>query len=83
MKTEKKANRCHSDMENDRVKTYRRIASTMFNEGVINMGRILVLFAFTSQMGQQYPIIFIGNDVSDWSTSFKTSYLIGQSFCMK
>jgi hypothetical protein len=26
-----------------------------FNEGVINMGRILVLFAFTSQMGQQYP----------------------------
>ena len=43
-------------MENDRVQTYRRIASTMFNEGVINMGRILVLFAFTSQMGQQYPM---------------------------
>ena len=29
--------------------------STMFNDGVINMGRVLVLFAFTSQMGQQYP----------------------------
>jgi hypothetical protein len=29
--------------------------STMFNDGVINMGRALVLFAFTSQMGQQYP----------------------------
>jgi hypothetical protein len=27
----------------------------MFNDGVINMGRVLVLFAFTSQMGQQYP----------------------------
>jgi hypothetical protein len=31
------------------------VASTMFNDGVINMGRVLVLFAFTSQMGQQYP----------------------------
>jgi hypothetical protein len=39
-------------MENDRVQTYRRIASTMFNDGVINMGRALVLFAFTSQMVQ-------------------------------
>jgi hypothetical protein len=79
--------------------------------GVINMGRVLVLFAFTSQMIQQYPtdpwkfwyiyhtvlkgteyeyfnrslihlisknvilflendVIFIGNDVSDWSISF-------------
>ena len=28
----------------------------MFNEGVINIGRILVLFAFPSQMGQQYPM---------------------------
>jgi hypothetical protein len=27
----------------------------MFNDGVIKMGRVLVLFAFTSQMGQQYP----------------------------
>ena len=27
----------------------------MFNDGIINMGRVLVLFAFTSQMGQQYP----------------------------
>ena len=42
-------------MKNDRVQTYRRVASTMFNDGVINMGRVLVLFAFTSQMGQQYP----------------------------
>jgi hypothetical protein len=42
-------------MNNDRVQTYRRIVSTMFNDGVINMGRVLVLFAFTSQMGQQYP----------------------------
>jgi glutamine cyclotransferase len=55
MKTEKKANRYHSDMENDRVQTNRRIAPTMFNDGVIRMGRVLVLFAFTSQMGQQYP----------------------------
>jgi hypothetical protein len=55
MKTEKRANRYHSDMDNDRVQTYRRIASTMFNDGVINIGRVLVLFAFTSQMGQQYP----------------------------
>ena len=39
-------------MENDRVQTNRRIASTMFNDGVINMGRVLVLFAFTSQMVQ-------------------------------
>jgi len=54
MKIEKRANRYHSDMENDRVQTYRRIASTMFNDGVINMGRVLVLFAFTNQMGQQY-----------------------------
>jgi hypothetical protein len=80
---------------------YRRIASTMFNDGVIKMGRVLVLFAFTSQMGQQYPtdawtfwdiyhavlkgteyayVIFIDNDVSDWSISFVTSYLIGQLF---
>ena len=42
-------------MENDRVQTYRRIASTMFNDVVTNMGRVLVLFAFTCQMGQQYP----------------------------
>jgi len=41
MKTEKKAN-IYSDMENDRVQTYRKIASTMFNDGVINMGRVLV-----------------------------------------
>jgi glutamine cyclotransferase len=51
---EKKANIYHSDMDKDRVQTYRRVASTMFNDGVINMGRVLVLFAFTSQMGQQY-----------------------------
>jgi hypothetical protein len=29
MKTEKRANRYHSDMDNDRVQTYRRIVSTM------------------------------------------------------
>jgi len=54
MKTEKRANIYHSDTENDRVQTYKRIVSTMFNDGVINMGRIRVLFAFSSQMGQQY-----------------------------
>jgi hypothetical protein len=27
-------------------------------------------------------VIFIDNDVSDWSISFVTSYLIGQSFCI-
>jgi hypothetical protein len=27
-------------MNNDRVQTYRRIVSTMFNDGVINMGRV-------------------------------------------
>jgi glutamine cyclotransferase len=54
MKTEKRANIYHSDMENDRVQTYRMIASTMFNDDVTNMGRVLVLLAFTSQMGQQY-----------------------------
>jgi hypothetical protein len=27
-------------------------------------------------------VIFIGNDVSGWSISFVTSYLIGQSFCV-
>jgi hypothetical protein len=27
-------------------------------------------------------VIFIGNDMSDWSISFVTSYLIGQSFCI-
>ena len=43
-------------MDNDRVQTYKRIVSTMCNDGVINMGRVLVLFAFTSQMGQQYPM---------------------------
>jgi hypothetical protein len=26
----------------------------MFNDGVINMDRVLMLFTFTSQMGQQY-----------------------------
>ena len=26
----------------------------MFNDGVINVDRVLVLFTFTSQMGQQY-----------------------------
>ena len=52
MKTEKRANIYHSDMDNDRVQTHRRIVSTMFNDGVINMGRVLVLFDFTSQMGQ-------------------------------
>jgi hypothetical protein len=41
----KKANRFHSDIANDRVQRHRRIASTMFNEDVINMGRVLVLFA--------------------------------------
>jgi hypothetical protein len=61
----------------------------MFNDGVINMGRVLVLFAFTSQMGQQFPTnawliskVNNNNDVSDWSISFVTSYLIGQSFCV-
>jgi hypothetical protein len=55
MKTEKKANIYHSDMENDRVQAYRRNASTRFNDGVINISRVLVLVAFTSQTGQQYP----------------------------
>ena len=55
MKTEKRANIYHSDMENDRVHTYKRIVPTLFNDSVINMGRVIVLFAFTSQMGQQYP----------------------------
>jgi hypothetical protein len=27
-------------------------------------------------------VIFIGNDVSDWSISFVTLYLIEQSFCI-
>jgi hypothetical protein len=52
----KRANIYHSDMENDRVQRYRRIVSTMFNDGVINMGRVLVLFAFMSQMGQHYSM---------------------------
>ena len=55
MKTKKKANIYHSDMENDRVQAYRRNASTRFNDGVINISRVLVLVAFTSQTGQQYP----------------------------
>jgi hypothetical protein len=55
MKTEKKANIYHSDIENDRVQAYRRNASTRFNDGVINISRVLVLVAFTSQTGQQYP----------------------------
>jgi hypothetical protein len=55
MKTEKKTNIYHSDMENDRVQAYRRNASTRFNDGVINISRVLVLVAFTSQTGQQYP----------------------------
>ena len=55
MKTEKKANIYHSDMENDRVQAYRRNASTRFNDGVINISRVLVLVAFTSQTRQQYP----------------------------
>jgi hypothetical protein len=55
MKTEKKANIYHSDMENDREQTYRRNASTMFNGGAINISRVLVLVAFTRQTGQQYP----------------------------
>ena len=56
MKTEKRANIYHSDLENDRVQRYRRIVSTMFNDGVINMGRVLMVFAFMSQMGQHYPM---------------------------
>jgi hypothetical protein len=55
MKTEKKANIYHSDMENDRLQAYRRNASTRFNDGVINISRVLVLVAFTSQTRQQYP----------------------------
>ena len=55
MKTEKKANIYHSDMENDRVQANRRKASTRFNDSVINKRRVLVLVAFTSQTGQQYP----------------------------
>ena len=42
-------------MENDRVHVYRRNASTRFNDGVINISRVLVLVAFTGQTGQQYP----------------------------
>jgi hypothetical protein len=49
MKTEKKANIYHSDMENDRVQAYRRNASAMFNGGIINISRVLLLVAFTSQ----------------------------------
>ena len=41
-------------MENDKVQAYRRNASTMFNGGVINISRVLVLVAFMSQTGQQY-----------------------------
>jgi hypothetical protein len=54
---------------NVRVQRHRRIASTMFNEDVINMGRVLVLFAFTSQMGKQYPTDAwrFWDVVSDWT----------------
>ena len=55
MKTEKKTNIYHSDMEKDREQTYRRNASTMFNGGASNISRVLVLVAFTRQTGQQYP----------------------------
>ena len=39
-----------------RVQTHRRIAFSMFNDGVINMGRVLVLFPFTSQMVHVHSI---------------------------
>ena len=57
MKTEKKGK--YISFRNGQrridVQTYRRIVSTMFNDGVINLGRVLVLFAFTSQMGNSTP----------------------------
>ena len=55
MKTEKKQTDIIQTWKAIRVQTHRRIAFSMFNDGVINMGRVLVLFAFTSQMIQQYP----------------------------
>jgi hypothetical protein len=47
---------------------YRRIA------GLRLLCKRMILFL-------ENDVIFIGNDVSDWSISFVTTYLIGQSFC--
>jgi coenzyme F420-reducing hydrogenase alpha subunit len=64
---EKKANRYHSDMDNDRVQTYRRIVSTMFNDGVINMigqsfcvsiGQLFMKWSFL--IGSFYSILIGG-----------------------
>jgi hypothetical protein len=48
MKTEKRANIYHSDMDNDRVQTHRRIASTMFNDGsfCVSIGQLFMKWSF-------------------------------------
>ena len=42
-------------MEHDPVRIYQRVVDSLFSDGIINMGRVLVLFAFTKQLCRQCP----------------------------
>ena len=37
------------------VQSYTHIASTFFNDGIINKGRVIVLFCLTKIVAQRYP----------------------------
>lgn len=42
-------------MDETTFQVYVRIVSTLFNDGVVNIGRILTLFLFTRQLFRKYP----------------------------
>ena len=45
--------RVHFEM--DCVPVYHRIISTMFEDGIVNAGRLYVLYVFTQTYSAQYP----------------------------
>jgi hypothetical protein len=50
--------------------------------GNIYLASYIILYPKNVILFLENDVIFIDNDVSDWSISFVTSYLIGQSFCI-
>ena len=42
-------------MDSVTLRIYQRVVSSMFNDGVVNLGRILTLFVFTRQVCEQFP----------------------------
>lgn len=42
-------------MDETTFQIFERVVSTLFNDGVVNFGRLLTLFVFTRELCRKYP----------------------------